>query len=346
MLGGRLAAGGLILAAAIGVVWMMVVLKRVLPDDPGDDNGSLTAPSFAGEGPGTDSPARPLMIPDTLFGRSRTLRFAALSASEADAFPGLRQAFGDTIVHTPGTFTVMAANEPFRFFIMRPFAHKRGEMLGSYRLGWWPAERWMMAENYLNPDGFVEVSAASVGLMLSQHFRLGDFLTNDQQVTWPRFVVLEERLIDKLELVLRELRDRGIDDNRVVVLSGFRAPYYNDLRIDEGAARASRHQFGDAADLIIDADGDGTMDDLNGDGRRDLRDLGVIGAAVAAVERQYPELVGGLGTYAAMGPSGPFAHIDVRGTSARWERARRTRPDSARGARGATGGARDPRYLR
>jgi uncharacterized protein YcbK (DUF882 family) len=202
-------------------------------------------------------------------------------------------------------------------------------MLGAYRLGLWPAERWMMAENYLNPDGFVEVNAGEEEVRLSAHFRLGDFLTRDRQSMWPRFVVLEERLIDKLELVLAELRARGIDSRRVVVLSGFRAPYYNDLRIDEGAARASRHQFGDAADLIIDADGDGRMDDVNRDRRRDLRDLAAIGAAVAAVERRYPDLVGGLGTYAAMGPSGPFAHIDVRGTSARWERAQSARRDTA-----------------
>jgi hypothetical protein len=61
-----------------------------------------------------------------------------------------------------------------------------------------------------------------------------------------------------------------------------------------------------------------------------MRDLDVIGSAVAAVEKRFPELVGGLGTYAAMGPSGPFAHIDVRGTSARWERASATRVDTSR----------------
>jgi uncharacterized protein YcbK (DUF882 family) len=198
-------------------------------------------------------------------------------------------------------------------------------MLGAYRLGMWPAERWMMADNYLNPDGFVEVTLENSEVQLSDHFQLRDFLTHDQQQSWPRYVALEERLFDKLELILQELSARGIDNKRVVVLSGFRAPYYNDRRIDEGAARASRHQFGDAADLIIDADSDGRMDDLNRDRRRDLRDLDPIGAAVAAVERRYPELVGGLGTYAAMGPSGPFAHIDVRGTSARWERASSTR---------------------
>jgi len=328
VIGVRLIAVAASLAAVVLLVWLMVVLRRVLPDDASDAGSSLTAPGFDGAA-GADSVSRPLMLPDTLFGRSGALRFVALTAIDADAIPGLLDALGDTIVHYPGTYVVLAAGEPFRFFMMRPFAQKRGEMLGSYRLGWWPAERWMMAENYLNPDGFVEVRPAEVETRLSEHFRLGDFLTHDQQATWPKYVLLEERLIDKLELVLRELHDRGIDNRRVVVLSGFRAPYYNDLRINEGAARASRHQFGDAVDLIIDADGDSTMDDLNGDRRRDLRDLNVIGEAVAAVEKRFPELVGGLGTYAATGPRGPFAHIDVRGTSARWERARDTRPDTA-----------------
>ena len=326
---GRLAAGAALLGGVVLLVWLVVVLKRVLPDDPNDAGGVLTAPTFAGE-PAGDSTARTFQFPDTLLGRSRALRFAALSSTEADAIPGLLAALGDSIVNMTGMFTVLADSEPFQFFMMRPFGQKRGEMLGRYRLGLWPAERWMMAENYLNPDGFVEVMPSNAQTQLSDHFRLSDFLTHDQQSMWPKYVVLEERLIDKLELVLRELLARGIDSTRVVVLSGFRAPYYNDRRIDEGAARASRHQFGDAADLIIDANGDGTMDDLNGDRRRDLRDLDVIGAAVAAVERRYPELVGGLGTYAAMGPSGPFAHIDVRGTSARWERAQATRPDTGR----------------
>lgn len=323
----RFFAGVLVLVELALVVWLMVVLRRVLPDEATDAGRSLTAPAPGDEPTMGDTAARPLLIPDTLFGRSRAVRFVALSASEADAL-GVLDALGDSILLNAGTYPVMAGRESFHLFILRPFGQKRGEMLGTYRLGRWPAERWMMADNYLNPDGFVEVRPENVDTPLSPHFRLANFLTHDQQTTWPKYVALEERLIDKLELVLRELRGHGIDDGRVVVLSGFRAPYYNDLRIDEGAARASRHQFGDAADLIIDADGDGRMDDLNGDRRHDMRDLNAIGAAVATVERKYPELIGGLGTYAAMGPSGPFAHIDVRGTSARWERASAARRDT------------------
>ena len=60
------------------------------------------------------------------------------------------------------------------------------------------------------------------------------------------------------------------------------------------------------------------MDDLNHDGRVDFQDTQVILRAVERVEVTYPELVGGLGLYAGMGPSGPFAHIDVRGSRARW----------------------------
>jgi hypothetical protein len=61
------------------------------------------------------------------------------------------------------------------------------------------------------------------------------------------------------------------------------------------------------------------MDDLNRDGRIDLADVAPISATVARVEHAHAALTGGLGTYTAMGPRGPFAHVDVRGTSARWE---------------------------
>jgi hypothetical protein len=131
--------------------------------------------------------------------------------------------------------------------------------------------------------------------------------------------VLREALLDKLELVLADLELHGVSTAHVELLSGFRTPSYNFALGDaSGRARESRHQYGDAADLIIDADGDGRMDDINHDGRVDVADVRVIEAAVDRVERAHPELAGGLGLYREMGPSGPFAHIDVRGTRARW----------------------------
>jgi len=276
--------------------------------------GSRTSPSV------THATSALVEIRDTLLGESRALRFATLTSAEALHFPGFLKAFGEEAIRTPAVRMIMRPDSSeFALVVIRPFAAKRGDKVGSYRLGRWPAEQWLMARNYYNPDGFVEVTPENVGLPLSTHFALGDFLTHDQASVWPKYVVLEEKLIDKLELVMQELQRRGYSAQRAVVLSGFRAPYYNERGIGEGMARASRHQYGDAADVLIDSDGDGRMDDLNRDGRIDLTDVAPISAAVAEVEAQHPALVGGLGTYGAMGPSGPFAHIDVRGTSARWE---------------------------
>lgn len=314
--------GGLALVALATRAW------SAFRDFVGGEGGApLTAPgvdpdavakSPLGVG-GTSESTLPLS--DTLFGRSGALRFATLTAADANALPGFVARYGEEALRRPAAISVAVRSGSFTLLVLRPFGEKRGEVLQGYRLGRWPAERWLMRRNYFNPDGFVEVRPAHVGIALSTHFRLGDFLTHDQEDVWPKYVVLEEKLIDKLELVLQDLIARGVRADRVVVLSGFRAPYYNERRIDEGAARASRHQFGDAADILLDADGDGRMDDLTGDGRVDLRDIVPISEAVERVERRHPELAGGLGTYAAMGPSGPFAHVDVRGTSARWERA-------------------------
>lgn len=294
----------------------------------GEGRAPLTAPGIASDerviaaAASTAASGSSMNLPDTLLGRSRALRFATLTAADAHAMPGFVERYGEEALHRPAAIPVAVGSDSFTLLVLRPFSEKRGEVLHGYRLGRWPAERWLTRPNYFNPDGFVEVMPGHVEIPLSTHFRLGDFLTHDQVEVWPKYVVLEEKLIDKLELVLQDLASRGVRADRVMVLSGFRAPYYNERRIDEGAARASRHQYGDAADILLDADGDGRMDDLTGDGRVDLRDIVPISDAIERVERRHPELAGGLGTYAAMGPSGPFAHVDVRGTSARWERAR------------------------
>ena len=56
----------------------------------------------------------------------------------------------------------------------------------------------------------------------------------------------------------------------------------------------------------------------NGDGRFTLADSKLVALAVDAVERDYPELVGGLGLYSGPKYPVPHVHIDARGTRARW----------------------------
>ena len=206
-------------------------------------------------------------------------------------------------------------------FTMRSFGQKVRAWLNGYRLGYWPQEKGRVrSEAYKNPDGFIEVTAENEDTRVSEHFRLRDFVSHDQKQVWPKYVVLREPLLDKLELVIEDLNDHGVNAEGLRIRSGFRTPAHNFAVRGEGSARDSRHQFGDAADVYIDQEGNGKMSDLNGDGKVSFADVKMILDAVERVEARYPELVGGTGLYAYSGRSGPFAHIDVRGTRARWVR--------------------------
>jgi uncharacterized protein YcbK (DUF882 family) len=209
---------------------------------------------------------------------------------------------------------------------LTPLSARRRGRIGLYFIGSWPTEGRGAARtgpaargDYSAPRGLIEVTPANQHTRLSEHLRLRDFLTHDQANVWPKYVVVQTRLVDKLELVLADLAARGIPSRGVHVMSGFRTPQYNTGGGDpRGRAGLSRHMYGDAADVWIDNDGDGRMDDLNRDGRVNVRDAEVIQAAVDRVERRHPELVGGVGVYPANSAHGPFTHIDARGYRARW----------------------------
>ena len=201
-----------------------------------------------------------------------------------------------------------------------PFQAKRDGRVGTYRLGYWPAERGPIpSAAYANPAGFIEVTPQNEDTYVSPHFQLRDFLTHDQGSVWPKYVVLREPLIQKLEYVIADLQAHGVRVQHLQVMSGFRTPEYNALGVGEGGRVSdSRHQYGDAADVFVDNNGDHQMDDLNGDGRVTAADDRVIVQAVDRVEREHPELVGGAGIYHSTDAHGPFVHIDARGKRARW----------------------------
>jgi len=192
--------------------------------------------------------------------------------------------------------------------------------LGLYYIGNWPtAKKGRPGVNYDAPAGFIEVTREMQNTPLSDHFKLRDFFPHDQQNVWPKYVVVETKLVDKLELILTDLESRGINPRGVRVMSGFRTPQYNSGVGDTGGrASLSRHMYGDAADIFIDNDGNGAMDDLNKDGRVNIADAVVIREAATRVERAHPSLIGGIGVYSATSAHGPFTHIDTRGYSARW----------------------------
>ena len=208
---------------------------------------------------------------------------------------------------------------------MLPFSAKKNGKVGLYYVGNWPSERGKVGPAkappaaYANPAGFIEVTPQNADTPVSEHFKLRDFLTHDQPNVWPKYIVLQQKLVDKLELVLADLQAHGVDVHGVTVMSGFRTPRYNATGGNPvGRAAVSRHMYGDAADIFINSNGHGQMDDLNHDGKISIDDAKVIEAAVDRVDAAHPELIGGAGVYTAAPGHGPFIHIDTRGYRARW----------------------------
>ncbi|HTA39993.1 MAG TPA: D-Ala-D-Ala carboxypeptidase family metallohydrolase [Candidatus Acidoferrales bacterium] len=188
--------------------------------------------------------------------------------------------------------------------VLVPFSTKMGATLNGYRIGRYKWEA-LGGDASPPPIGFLQVLPEDLELQLSAHLRLRAFVTHDNQEIWPKYVALDPRILDKIELVLTDLDVKDFE-MPMDVSSGFRTPIYN--RTVPRAAGDSRHQYGDAADLAIDVDGDG---------RVTYADAVAVARAVERVEQRHPELVGGLGLYGNHGTS-PYVHIDVRGKPSRW----------------------------
>jgi len=260
-----------------------------------------------------------LRMPGELFdfpievrGPETPVEYQWLSAEDSSAIVPPRILTGTTVTAPvrPGFYRLAVEQGEGRHIVdsvvvavLVPFSVKLGSSLNGYRIGRY---RWEHSpDEVAPPKGFIEVRSADTELPVSTHFVLGDFLTHDGQETWPRYLALDVRIVDKVELVLHYLGSR----QRVIPVdmhSGFRTPLHN-LHVPR-AASDSRHQYGDAADLAIDADGDGRFTEL---------DELAVSHAVEMVERDHPELVGGLGLYGNNGTSG-YVHIDVRGQRKRW----------------------------
>ncbi|HWE42363.1 MAG TPA: hypothetical protein VG432_07655 [Gemmatimonadaceae bacterium] len=195
--------------------------------------------------------------------------------------------------------------------VLVPFAEKLGATLNGYKIGTYLSER--LAGHHDAPEGFIEVGPGDVDLQVTTHLRVSDFLTHDGQSSWPRYVALEPKLLDKLELVISQVRrmqgrdSANAESVALDVHSGFRTPSHN-VGVRR-SARDSRHQYGDAADVAIDA---------NFDGRYTAADSRLVALAVEMVEQDHPELRGGMGVYTSRRYSTPYVHIDARGKRARW----------------------------
>ncbi len=321
------------MTAAMFVVAALAVLRFYEPPEtllqsrfgtPGLPRVPLAMPSAAAFGRSGAVQVRFALPNDTVeyplevHGDPTELEYAWVRVTDSVGVDSIRGLHSDTLVapSVPGFYRLALMRGTERrilsgvtLAVMVPFEEKREGILDGYRIGTFRAER--RGADASRPDGFVQVLPELVNLPVTQHLRLGSFVAPDGQTTWPRYAALDRRLLDKLELVFQQLSrwrpDTATVQLSVAVNSGFRTPWYNG-RVPR-AARDSRHQLGDAADVVIDA---------NGDGHVTREDANLVAAAVEIVEQSHPDLAGGLGLYVSRRYRQPYVHIDTRGTRARW----------------------------
>src|SRR5262249_48576342 len=163
---------------------------------------------------------------------------------------GIRQ-WKWTALDRPGTYLVSIAG-PARdgidpaAFAMGPRARVQNGLLNGYRIGEYPAKPANGSPLYTPPAGFIEVTKENQDTRVSPHFTLKQFLCKeDTSKTFPKYVVLQEKLPLKLEAVLERVNALGVDVDTLHLMSAYRTPFYNHAI---GDATYSMHQWGSAAD--------------------------------------------------------------------------------------------------
>ena len=222
---------------------------------------------------------------------------------KAPATPGL----------APISVTDSLTGESIRLnaFVLVPY--DGAETLNGYRIGRYESRPLHGDGAYNVPAGFVEVTPENEETPVAPHFTLRQFLCK-QAGGYPKYLVLREPLLLKLERLLEQANEDGLRADGFYVMSGFRTPFYN--KAIGNRTSYSRHCYGDAADIFIDQDRDGRIDDLDQDGQISQRDGQVI---YDLVERLLGKpFYGGMHLYPATTSHGPMVHVDTRGRTVRW----------------------------
>ena len=200
-------------------------------------------------------------------------------------------------------------------FVLTPWDGR--EVLNGYRIGRYPTELYRGLESYRAPEGFIEVTEENEETWITPHLQLEQFVCK-QASGYPKYMTLRTRLLLKLERLLSEAQEAGIPVETFYVMSGYRTPFYNEAIGNQ--TTFSRHTHGDAADIFVDRDRDGRMDDIDGSGTVTVGDARSLAVLVEALYDRpwYRPFIGGLGIYGPAPHRGPFIHVDTRGYRARW----------------------------
>jgi hypothetical protein len=226
---------------------------------------------------------------------------------------------GQYEIEVKGPSTSGSDTITLRAFVMVPAAATRNGHLNGYRIGEYPAKPLKGNPLYTPPAAFIEVTHDNEDTKVTPHFRLKQFICKQDPIgQYPKYIVLEERLLLELEAVLELANAMGHDVDTLHVMSAYRTPYYNHAI---GDVAYSQHQWGRAADVFIDKHDKFQMDDLNGDRRSDINDSRYLADRIDRLLLQpgYQKFQGGIGFYPMTAAHPPFVHVDVRGTRARWQ---------------------------
>lgn len=182
-------------------------------------------------------------------------------------------------------------------------------------------------EKFMPPEYFYIITKENKSLKISEHYFLGDYALDFpwHSMGLPQAVALDYGLFEKLEELQTMMNKDGYRFDKFEILYGFRAPAFNLGTIisdSESTLKVpfSQHQFGKAIDILIDTNKDLKMDDLNKDGKVNMRDAAVILHYVNILDKKYREAkdpkMGGAGLYSHHDFTGriqsPYIHIDTR----------------------------------
>ena len=183
----------------------------------------------------------------------------------------------------------------FSAFVMVPSKDVRQGVLNAYQIGFYPETPLKGNPIYIPPKGFIEVTKDNEDTKVSPNFRIKEFLTK-QKSGYPKYLVLDERLVFLLEAIGAHLEPRGWDAGDIFIMSGYRTPYYN-KQLDD--TKYSLHQWGRAADIFLDKDENGRMDDFNKDKVVSKEDAVALAGVLEALAKtaELSSFIGGIGIY-------------------------------------------------
>ena len=114
----------------------------------------------------------------------------------------------------PGAYTVTIDHEGgesmrLNVLVLTPMAEMQGEFLHGYRIGAYPSKPLRDNPIYLPPQGLFMLTAQNRNLQLTPHFTLGQFQCKQGGSSDPKFVLVRERLLLKLEYLLEVAQGEG-----------------------------------------------------------------------------------------------------------------------------------------